>query len=253
LCRGEVNSVARVEAKRLYPQTTFSAGVTRRSLADELKLNFDVEIGEFARDIRAQGEHGVLDRREFDEQRDLRVLALQATQEFAMPVELHELLGEKHLQRKRGRPHRLSGQRRGPIRFAVVAAHRGASSGAARLPGPPAMPGLEVQCFGQECRIEARVAHTKRHRIRKCAARHHLAHSARGHHNPLPLVHTSWNLSPTVHGGVVNKSESLQRTVHGNTSVLPRWRPRSRPVRRGWKMSWSFKRNTFFPAAVPEQ
>ncbi len=57
-----------------------------RSFADELKLNFDVEIGELARHVRAQGEHGVLDGREFDEQRDLRVLALQATQEFAMPL-----------------------------------------------------------------------------------------------------------------------------------------------------------------------
>src|ERR1700722_8717704 len=65
LCRGEVNRVAREEAKRLYPQTAFSGVVTRRSLADELKLNFDVEIRELARHIRAQGEHCVLDGREF--------------------------------------------------------------------------------------------------------------------------------------------------------------------------------------------
>src|SRR5580698_1348897 len=81
------------------------------------------------------------------------------------------------------------------------------------------------------------MAHTERHRIGKRAARHNLTHSAGGHRIPLPLVHTTWNLSPTVHGEVVNKSESLQGTVHRlNPRMTHGWssqRPRSGPSRTG--------------------
>ena len=89
--RGVVNLSLMGSAKRLRVQTTFYAVVTLRSFADELKLNFDVEICELARGAGAQSEHSVLDRRDFDEQRDLRALMLQAGEKLTMAVQLREL------------------------------------------------------------------------------------------------------------------------------------------------------------------